>query len=129
MFLLQAHGYDGNVFSKLHSLGLTYTENIIHKHSIMVLSLSGHWLFIHTSLCITKQLKILLDDYRHLIRPGSLLNVIITQGFKLSKSLILRLKKGIVSRSLLHRPLNKSDCNALLMCQRWCGHLYQSFHH
>lgn len=57
MFLLQAHGYDGNVFSKLHSLGLTYTENIIHKHSRMVLSLTGHWFSIHTSLSITKQLQ------------------------------------------------------------------------
>lgn len=47
MFPLQAHGHDGNVFSKLRSLGLNYTENI-SKQSRMILS---HWaLLVHSHI-------------------------------------------------------------------------------
>lgn len=47
MFPLQAHGHDGNVFSKLCSLGLNYTENI-SKQSRMLLS---HWaLLVHSHI-------------------------------------------------------------------------------
>lgn len=52
MFPLQAHGHDGNVFSKLCSLGLNYTENI-STQSRMLLS---HWaLLVH--LHITQYYK------------------------------------------------------------------------
>lgn len=56
MLPLQAHGHDDNVFSKLCSLGLKYTENI-SKQSRMLLFLTGPCLFIHTSLSITKHLQ------------------------------------------------------------------------